>query len=139
MNPSLHRRVTYDVVNLMDEHEVAARANAPIICCRNVFIYFSDQSIGRVLAIFERSMPDPAYLCIGASESLLRHATSFELKEIGGAFVCSRLVAVALDHLLEVAGDAITPHQILTEQIVVVVVGVFGTDVQQRRRHLFGG
>ena len=42
--PELHRRVTYDVVNLMARDEVApACASAPMIFCRNVFIYFSDQ------------------------------------------------------------------------------------------------
>jgi chemotaxis protein methyltransferase CheR len=32
-------------------------------------------------------MPCPAYLCVGASESLLKIGTTFELEEIGGAFI----------------------------------------------------
>ena len=32
-------------------------------------------------------MPSPGYLCVAASESLLRRTTTFELQEIGGAFV----------------------------------------------------
>ena len=31
--------------------------------------------------------PSPAYLCVGASESLLRRTSPFDLQEIGGAFV----------------------------------------------------
>jgi chemotaxis protein methyltransferase CheR len=58
-----------------------------VILCRNVFIYFSDRSISRTLAMFEQAMPSPAYLCVGVSESLLRRTTAFDLQEIGGAFV----------------------------------------------------
>lgn len=85
--PELHRRVTYDIVNLVDEDQVARYASAPIILCRNVFIYFSDRSIQRTLMMFDRGMPSPAYLCVGVSESLLRRTSSFDLQEIGGAFV----------------------------------------------------
>jgi chemotaxis protein methyltransferase CheR len=85
--PTLQRRVAYDVVNLIADDEVARHAGAPIIFCRNVFIYFSDQSIRRARGLFERSMPAPAYLCVAAAESLLSRTTAFELQEIGGAFV----------------------------------------------------
>jgi chemotaxis protein methyltransferase CheR len=85
--PSLRRRVAYDVVNLMAPDEVARHARTPVIFCRNVFIYFSDHSIRRALDTFAECMPEPAYLCVGASESLLRLATRFKLEEIGGAFI----------------------------------------------------
>ena len=42
-------RVSYDVVNLVAPDEVARHASAPIVFCRNVFIYFSEQSIRRTL------------------------------------------------------------------------------------------
>jgi chemotaxis protein methyltransferase CheR len=35
-------------------------------------------------------MPTPAYLCVGASESLLRLGTRFDLQEVGGAFLYVR-------------------------------------------------
>ena len=87
VSPDLHRRVRFDVMNLMDDAAVASHAAAPVIFCRNLFIYFSDQSIRHAAAVLAQAMPDPAYLCLGASESLLRLATRFELREIGGAFV----------------------------------------------------
>jgi chemotaxis protein methyltransferase CheR len=90
VSPDLQRRVTYDVVNLVDADAVARHAAVPIIFCRNVFIYFSDKSIHRAVDAFARAMPDPAFLCVGVSESLLRLATRFELREIGGAFVYVR-------------------------------------------------
>lgn len=92
--PELHSRVRHDVINLMDADAVARHADAPVIFCRNVFIYFSDRAIGRVVGAFAESMPDPGYLCVGASESLLRLATRFDLQEIGGAFVYVKTDAV---------------------------------------------
>ena len=87
VHPGLRRRVEYDVVNLVVPDEVARHASAPIVFCRNVFIYFSEQSIRRTLDAMMQHMPDPAYLCVGASESLLRLRTALSLEEIGGAFV----------------------------------------------------
>jgi chemotaxis protein methyltransferase CheR len=87
VDPQLHRRVTYDVVNLVVPQDVARHAASPIIVCRNLFIYFSDRSIRTTVRAFAQSMPDPGFLCIGASESLLRFDVGFELQEIGGAFM----------------------------------------------------
>lgn len=88
VTPSLCRRVTsWSVVNLLAEAEVAAHAHAPVVFCRNVFIYFSAGALQRVVGQLERRMPEPAFLCLGASESLLKTASAFELEEIGGAFV----------------------------------------------------
>lgn len=83
----IHRRVNWDIVNLMDESGVSKQAVAPIIFCRNVFIYFSQQTIRKTVQTFYRYMPDSAYLFVAAAESLLRVTTDFELKDIGGAFV----------------------------------------------------
>jgi len=93
--PDLHRAVAYDVVNLVVADKVRRHASAPVVFCRNVFIYFSEGSIRRALAAFEREMPSPGYLCVGASESLLRRTTAFELEEIGGAFMYVKRGAAA--------------------------------------------
>jgi chemotaxis protein methyltransferase CheR len=84
----LRSRVSgYSVVNLLAEAEVALYVRAPIIFCRNVFIYFSAASVQRVVDQFDRDTPEPAWLCLGASESLLKTRSRFDLEEIGGAFV----------------------------------------------------
>jgi chemotaxis protein methyltransferase CheR len=87
VSPDLQRRVSYDIVNLMDAGQMARHASSSIVFCRNVFIYFSDHSIQRALRVLEGSMPCPAYLCVAAAESLLRRTTIFELQDIGGAFI----------------------------------------------------
>jgi len=88
VTPALHRRVTsWSVANLLCETDVVSRARVPVILCRNVFIYFSAAAIASVAAMFARAMPPTAYLCLGASESLLKLSTDFDLEEIGGAFI----------------------------------------------------
>jgi chemotaxis protein methyltransferase CheR len=84
----LAQRITsWSVVNLMVPEEVAPHARAPIVFCRNAFIYFSPQAIKRVVGQLAASMPTPAYLCVGASESLLSVTSAFSLEEIDRAFV----------------------------------------------------
>jgi chemotaxis protein methyltransferase CheR len=83
----LHSRVKWGMANLIDEGEVAPLANADFIFCRNVFIYFSESAIGRVVRSFARAIRPPGYLFVGAAESLLRITTDFTLTEIDDAFV----------------------------------------------------
>ena len=88
IDATLHARVrSWSVVNIADRGAVAVRASCDIILCRNLFIYFSPGAVREVVAQFAARMATPGYLCVGASESLLRATQSFELEEIGGAFV----------------------------------------------------
>jgi chemotaxis protein methyltransferase CheR len=70
--------------------EVGQLASAPVIFCRNVFIYFSKEMIGNIVERIAHRMPAGGYLCVGASESLLRLTNDFDLKEIGEAFIYVR-------------------------------------------------
>jgi chemotaxis protein methyltransferase CheR len=91
-DPRLSARVTsWSVVNLMSPEQVALHARVPVIFCRNVFIYFTQAGIRSVVDRFADAMPPRGYLCVGASESLLRITTRFDLEEIGGAFMYVRL------------------------------------------------
>ena len=86
--PELTRRIaSWSVVNLMQRDEIAVLARSPIVFCRNAFIYFSPQSVKRVVDNLAALMPSPGYLCVGASESLLNVTTAFILEELHGAFV----------------------------------------------------
>jgi chemotaxis protein methyltransferase CheR len=85
--PELHSRIRWAVANLTVEQELARLATAPIILCRNVFIYFSPESIRKTVGIFWRLMPAGGHLFVGSAESLLRLNTDFDFQEIGGAFV----------------------------------------------------
>lgn len=87
VDPSLARRIAWSRVNLGDTAEIMRRGFADIILCRNVFIYFSESAIRRVVDAFARATPTPAYLCVGAAESLLRVTNEFELEQIEDAFM----------------------------------------------------
>lgn len=71
----------------MEPNQIAPLATADFIFCRNVFIYFSESAIGRVVRSFARFIRPPGYLFVGAAESLLRVSTDFTLSEIDDAFV----------------------------------------------------
>jgi chemotaxis protein methyltransferase CheR len=86
VDAGLQARITYDTQNLL-QPEVARRAAVHAIFCRNVFIYFSADAIRKTVQRFHAQMPSPGYLFLGASESLLKLTTDFELQEAGGAFV----------------------------------------------------
>jgi len=87
-SPALSARVTsWSVVNLLAPADVEPLASCPIVFCRNVFIYFAPAAVAAVVERLADAMPTPAYLCVAASESLLRLTTRFELEEIGRAFV----------------------------------------------------
>lgn len=87
MDPELHGRVRWSTANLMNPAEVTPLAEAEVVFCRNVLIYFSDDAIRRVVHVFSERMPASGHLFLGASESLVRFSTEFTLEEIGPALV----------------------------------------------------
>ena len=86
----IHSRISWSIANLMEESQIAPLAAADFIFCRNVFIYFSESAIGRVVGSFSRFIRPPGYLFVGAAESLLRLTTDFTLTEIDDAFVYAK-------------------------------------------------
>jgi chemotaxis protein methyltransferase CheR len=84
---AIHARVKWCTANLMDAGAVRTFAASPVIFCRNVFIYFSDDTIRKTVGLFAELMPEPGYLFVAASESLLRLTTKLRFQEVGGAFV----------------------------------------------------
>ena len=85
--PELRRRISsLGVVNLLDSQTVAQHAACPVIVCRNAFIYFSQQSVKKVVDVFADHMPTPGYLLVGASESLLNVTDRFALEDLDHAF-----------------------------------------------------
>jgi chemotaxis protein methyltransferase CheR len=81
------RTIRYGVANLARRSDFELLADADVIFCRNVFIYFSDDTIKSVVRVFSERMPNDACLFLGASESLTRLGVDLELAEIGKAFV----------------------------------------------------
>jgi chemotaxis protein methyltransferase CheR len=91
LSPEIVARVKFKRVNLFESAEVAPLARVQAIFCRNVFIYFSPHAIRQTVATIASKMPAGGCLFVGASESLLRMTTDFELQEIGGALAYIRM------------------------------------------------
>jgi chemotaxis protein methyltransferase CheR len=86
--PALRRRVhAWHTLNVMDRGVATQIGHAPLIFCRNLFIYFSMSAIRRVVETLADAMPTPGYLCVASAESLLRITNRFELEDVGGAFM----------------------------------------------------
>ncbi|HEX4264566.1 MAG TPA: protein-glutamate O-methyltransferase CheR [Verrucomicrobiae bacterium] len=91
LSPEIMERVKFSRVNLLELGEVSPVARVQALFCRNAFIYFSRHSIRQTVAMMAAKMPPGAHLFVGASESLLRLTTDFDLKEIEGALVYVRV------------------------------------------------
>jgi len=84
--PQIARAVSWHRVNLVDEHQPAALGSFDIIICRNVLIYFRDETIEKVVDRLWQQLTPDGHLLVGASESLLRFKVGFVCEEQGGAF-----------------------------------------------------
>lgn len=90
VSPLLHQKIRWSRANLVEADAIASLSNVPVIFCRNVFIYFRTETVRQVVNSFARSMSVPAFLFVGAAESLLKVTDYFELEEIGNAFVYAK-------------------------------------------------
>lgn len=89
----LRRAVDWRRVNLLDEAAVTALGSFDYILCRNVLIYFRDETIQALTSRLYLSLRSGGALLVGASESLLRLGTAFVCEERGGAFFYSKASA----------------------------------------------
>jgi chemotaxis protein methyltransferase CheR len=88
IRPEIRSRVlSWTRINITRRNEVAALARSDVIFCRNLFIYFDQATVGRVVDTLADRMPSPGFLCVAAAESLLRLTTRFELRDMAGAYV----------------------------------------------------
>lgn len=87
INPDLHSRIRWKTANLLNSDEFVLFSNIPFIFCRNVFIYFSPESIQKTVMMFFDKMPENGYLFLGSSESILKLNTKFEICEVNKSFI----------------------------------------------------
>ena len=106
INPEIHSRVKWHKANLVNRIEIAPFAQRPFIFCRNVFIYFSNEMIRRVVKTFADYANVGAHLFVGVSESLLQTTNDFELIDVGDAFVYKLVRKRGLSESLSEQGSA---------------------------------
>jgi chemotaxis protein methyltransferase CheR len=76
--------VSFEHVNLMDRKALRSERNYDFIFCRNMLIYFDDQSRKQVVERFYTMLNRGGYIFLGHAESLSRITTSFKIKRIDG-------------------------------------------------------
>lgn len=86
VDPRLRAAVDFRLVNLMDGPTVDSLGRFHAIICRNVMIYFRDETTKVIAARLHDSLLPEGLLLVGASESLLRIGSSFICEERRGAF-----------------------------------------------------
>ncbi len=73
-------------VNLSDDAAVSALGTFDVILCRNVLIYFGDDTVAQVAERLRRALRPDGALFVGVSESLFRVGARLVCEERGGVF-----------------------------------------------------
>jgi len=86
----LKESVKFTPCNLADEAQMAAMGQFDVIFCRNLLIYFDEES--RLLAArhLHRALRPGGYLCLGHTESMNRISDQFELQRFPDAMTYRR-------------------------------------------------
>ncbi|HEX7975310.1 MAG TPA: protein-glutamate O-methyltransferase CheR, partial [Anaerolineales bacterium] len=86
LSSGIRSLVQFSRGNLVDPNEVQLIPPCDIIFCRNVFIYFSGDTVLQVATSFYNKLNEPGYLFLGAAESLFRFDTPFKFCEVNDSF-----------------------------------------------------
>ena len=84
--PELLAAIDFRRVNLAKRDEVAAIGRCDVILCRNVLIYFSDETTTHVVSSLSGNLEADGVLFVGVSESLLRFSTALSCEEKDSIF-----------------------------------------------------
>ncbi|WP_437878109.1 CheR family methyltransferase [Sorangium sp. So ce513] len=87
VSPELRRAIDWRRINLLDAAEVASLGRFDVIVCRNVLIYFHDNTARWVVSNLSGALVAGGALLVGVSESLLRLGTALACEERGGVFI----------------------------------------------------
>jgi chemotaxis protein methyltransferase CheR len=82
INDEVRELVTITHMNLFDANRLALLGKMDVIFCRNVIIYFDNDSKMRIIESFYNTLRGGGYLLLGHSESLMNISTAFALKHL---------------------------------------------------------
>jgi len=82
--PAASRYVNYEQMNLIDQASMRKKRDYDFIFCRNVLIYFDDDSRRRVVNMFYDAIEPGGYLFLGSAESVGRISAAFTLERKAG-------------------------------------------------------
>ncbi|MFZ0309453.1 MAG: protein-glutamate O-methyltransferase CheR [Candidatus Sulfotelmatobacter sp.] len=84
IDPETARLVRVEKLNLHDQQQMKAMRGYDFVFCRNVLIYFDDESRRSVVNHFYDSLNPKGYIFLGHSESVGRITSAFHLKKAAG-------------------------------------------------------
>jgi chemotaxis protein methyltransferase CheR len=87
VDAALAAAIRWQRLNLMDQDAIAAIGPIDVILCRNVLIYFRDETASRVVKVLADQLRPKGILLVGISESLLRYGGALECEEHSGVFM----------------------------------------------------
>jgi chemotaxis protein methyltransferase CheR len=87
VKPAIRAMCHFGFLNLLDKGRSAIVGRVDAIFCRNVLIYFDQQSRRQVIESFHERLWSGGYLMLGHSESLLHLSTAFELVHLSSDLV----------------------------------------------------
>ncbi len=85
--PALVDAIDWRRVNLHADDDVRAVGPVDVVLCRNVLIYFGDETAVRVVGRLGDALRPGGVLLVGVSESLLRFGTRLVCEEHGNVFL----------------------------------------------------
>ncbi|WP_438000995.1 protein-glutamate O-methyltransferase CheR [Sorangium sp. So ce185] len=87
VSAELKQAIDWRRINLLEASDVTSLGQFDVIVCRNVLIYFHDNTARWVVANLSGALASGGALLVGISESLLRLGTALACEERGGVFL----------------------------------------------------
>ncbi|MEW6570175.1 MAG: protein-glutamate O-methyltransferase CheR [Nitrospirota bacterium] len=82
ISDSVKQCVNFCHLNLLDPFKTKLIGTMDVIFCRNVLIYFDQQSRRKVVDMFYERLAEGGYLLLGHAESLINLTTAFSLRHL---------------------------------------------------------
>lgn len=87
ISEDLRSAVEFTCVNLMDADDMRNYRKVDVIFCRNLLIYFDDQSRRQAAETFFDALNPGGFVCLGHSESMSRISSLFRVRKFPEAIV----------------------------------------------------
>jgi chemotaxis protein methyltransferase CheR len=88
----LRESVRFTTVNLIDANSMAREGRFDIILCRNVLIYFDDESRLNASRNLYNALNPGGFICLGHTESMARISDRFVMRRFKDAIVYQRAI-----------------------------------------------
>ena len=95
IDPQLIEAIDWRRLNLCVPEELADIGACDVVLCRNVLIYFREDTVARVVEQLTTHLKPDGVLLVGVAESLLRFGTALACEEMNQVFLYRKLSALS--------------------------------------------